>query len=99
MVENLERITALKILNSYLSSTAVSPLLNTFVDVKEPLATTVSLDMNSKWETAIMADFLNVPVDKVDEIEPKFFEVINNILDNGPHKFDVGRIHTISKCM
>jgi hypothetical protein len=42
-------------------------------------------------------DFENVPVEKLAEIEPKFRESLEEIINGGAEKFDMDRLHTISK--
>lgn len=80
------------------SSTSVSPLLEAFVNIPEPLATDVDVDTYFNSDPAITIDFEDVPVEKMEQIEPKFKEVINKVLHiDGPEKFDMDRMHTISK--
>ena len=91
--DNLDKMTDLAILNNYLTSTSVSPLTKTFVDIPEPLATSIDYDTYMNWEPCIVADFYNVPVQQVDKIEQKYNEVIQNIINT--RDIDMDRIHTI----
>ena len=40
----------------------------------------------------MMVEFENVPVERIDEVIPKMDEVLKNIVDDGPEKFDLERI-------
>lgn len=97
LTDNAMKITAMTILTNYLTSTSVAPLTKTFVDIEEPLATNIDMDYYANWEPAITADFLNVPVRRMDEIEPLFKKVIKEIIDKGADGFNIKRIHTIRK--
>ena len=55
--------------------------------------------MIENWEPAVVAGFSQVPVDKMKGIEDKFQEVIEDILEDGPKKFDIERIRTIIRQM
>jgi Zn-dependent M16 (insulinase) family peptidase len=66
-----------------------------FVEIDEPLATSVYMYSVENWEPAIVVGFSQVPVKKMDQIEEEFQDAIHEILDAGPDKFDVERIGTI----
>ena len=85
------------VLLNYLTYTDLSPIKKTFINVKEPLATSVGLSMNSNWEQAVTAAFKNVPTDRIDEVKPRFDKVIADIWAGRVKSLDMGRIRTISK--
>ena len=91
-----KEIHALSILGSYLSSTSISPLKKTFVEIAEPLATDVDIDILMNAEAAITVDFENVPVDKIDVIEGKFKETLESVHQDG---LNMERIETIIRRM
>merc|ERR1719323_2387970 len=78
-----------------MTSTAISPLKKRFVEIDEPLATSVYLYTIENWEPAIVAGFSQVPVEKMDIIEDEFQAAIQEILEAGPEEFDLERIGTI----
>ena len=84
-------------IGSYLSSTSVSPLKEAFVNIPEPLATDIDISTYEFNQPAINVQFEDVPVEKLEEIEGKFKEEIQKIVDDGPEKFDMDRLHTISE--
>ena len=93
LTTNINKTMDLTILNTYLTSTSVSPLTKAFVDIPEPLATSVDYDTYMNWEPCVVADFYNVPVAYIEKVEDKYNEVIQNIIDTGD--IDMDRIHTI----
>ena len=97
LTETLENRTALAVMAAYLTGTDVSPMKKSFVNIPKPLATSVSIGPNSKLEPALSMAFGNVPVEKIDEIEPKFKQVIQQLVDDGPEKFEIKTIHLICK--
>ena len=82
---------------NYLTYTDLSPIKKTFINVKEPLATSVGLSQNSNWEQAVTAAFKNVPTDRVEEVKPTFDKVLADIWDGGVKSLDMQRIRTISE--
>ena len=67
-----------------------------FVNIPEPLATDVDFDTYSFSQPAVSIDFENVPIAKMTEIEDKFRAVVKKILDDGPEKLNMDRIHILS---
>lgn len=90
--ENYPEIHALSILGNYMSSTSVSPLMKAFVEISEPMATDVDIDVLMNSESAITVDFENVPLDKIELIETKFVEILAEIQAEG---LNMERLHTI----
>lgn len=90
---NIEKSSDLSVLHTYLTSTSASPFTKAFVDIPKPLATSIDYDIYMNWEPSVVADFYNVPVETIEQIEDKYNEVIQNILDTGD--IDMERMHTI----
>ena len=87
-----KEVHALSILASYMSSTSVSPLKKAFIEVPEPLATDIDIDVLMNAEGAISIDFENVPLDKMDMIEDRFYQTLEDIHAQG---LDMDRLRTI----
>ena len=83
---------AYKLLMKYLTVTQVSPLEVAFVENGDPLSTGVSSETLEVREPAILMEFENVPVDRIDEVIPKLEKVLNDIVRDGPENFDLERI-------
>ncbi len=96
LADVFKKVHALSILSSYLSVTSISPLMKGFVDIPDPLATDVDIDILMNAEPAISIDFENVPLDKMDIIEDKFKEVLAKVNAEG---IDLDRLHTLIKRM
>lgn len=71
--------------------------MESLVNVPDPFATDVDVDLYFFSDPAITVDFENVPLDKMTLVEGKFKEEIKRILDEGEDKFDMGRMETLSK--
>ena len=93
LTSNIEKTTDLSILHSYLTSTSASPFTKSFVDIPKPLCTSVYFDIYLNWEPSVVADFYNVPVEFMEEIDGKYNEVVQNIIDN--KDINMERMHTI----
>ncbi len=92
LADVFKEVHALSILGTYLSSTSVSPLRKAFIEVADPLATDVDVDVLMNAECAISIDFENVPVRRLDEIEPQFRAVLSEVEKEG---LNMERLHTI----
>ena len=93
MSSNIEKTSDMTILHSYLTSTSASPFTKAFVDIPKPMATSIDYDVYMNWEPSVIADFYNVPIEFIDQIEDKYNEVIRKILNTGD--IDMERMHTI----
>ena len=93
LTSNIEKTTDLSILHSYLTSTSASPFTKSFVDIPKALATSVYFDIYMNWEPSVVADFYNVPVESMEEVEAKYNEVVQDIIDN--QDINMERMHTI----
>merc|ERR1712180_205446 len=77
----------------YLTSSKVSPLEDAFVESSDPLATSVGHFSMEYSEPAIAIKFSNVPTNRTHEVIPKMMETVKKVIDDGPEKFDLERIH------
>ena len=90
--ENIEMLEAYKLIMKYLTNTQVSPFEVAFVKTNDPLATSVSSDTLEVRKPALLIEFENVPVDRLDEVIPKMDQLLQDIVDAGPDEFDLERI-------
>ena len=60
-----------------------------FVETRDPLATSVSSDTLEIKEPALLIEFENVPIERIDEVIPKLDSVLKKIVSDGPEKFDL----------
>jgi hypothetical protein len=65
-----------------------------FVEVADPLASSVSYDIAENSESLLYFTFSNLPVEKIDLIYPKLKKLLENVAGGG-EKFDMVRIKTI----
>ena len=85
---------ALMMLMEYLTDTAVSPLQKTFVETNEPLASKVGYSFIENSESVVYLAFENVPVNKLGEIQPKLFSVMEPF-GNGNKPLDMERMKLV----
>ena len=90
--ENIEMLEAYKLIMKYLTNTQVSPFEVAFVETNDPLATSVSSDTLEVRKPALLIEFENVPVDRLDEVIPKMDQLLQDIVEAGPAEFDLERI-------
>jgi len=90
--DNVEMLEAYKLALKYLTFTQVSPFEVAFVEIADPLATSVTSDVLEIKEPSLLIQFDNVPTERIDEVIPKMEKVLKKIVENGPDKFDVERI-------
>ena len=90
--ENIEMLEAYKLIMKYLTNTQVSPFEVAFVETNDPLATSVSSDTLDVRKPALLIEFENVPVERLDEVIPKMDQLLQDIVDAGPDDFDLERI-------
>lgn len=81
----------------YLTSTTVSPLMEAFVNVAQPLSSDVDMDFYDFGQPAFAVSFENVPVERMNEVEPKFMQILDKIVADGPDKLNMDRIKTFSE--
>mmetsp|Transcript_7633 Transcript_7633/g.28614 ORF Transcript_7633/g.28614 Transcript_7633/m.28614 type:complete len:1066 (-) Transcript_7633:1378-4575(-) len=75
--------TSMYVLWKYLNESSISPVKKTFVEIEEPYAGRSGTYVNSFRESTCSIVFSNVDSEKCDEIIPKFFELIKQILKEG----------------
>jgi len=80
---------ALMMLMEYLTDTAVSPLQKAFVEIAEPFASKVGYSFIENAESVVYLTFENVPVDKLGEIQPRLFSLMEPL---GEHPLDMERM-------
>jgi Zn-dependent M16 (insulinase) family peptidase len=90
---SIGRMEAYQLAAKYLTSSQVAPLEAVFVESNDPLATSVKHYSMEYSEPAIGIKFINVPTNRTHEIIPKMMETIQKVIDDGPEKFDIERIH------
>ena len=78
----------------YLMSGKVSPLEIAFVETEDPLCTSVGFDRFTYSHFAYIIGFSNVPTNRTGEVIPRLRRVIQQIIDDGPSKFDLSRIRS-----
>ncbi|KAI6173175.1 Peptidase M16 inactive domain protein [Aphelenchoides besseyi] len=79
------------ILDAYLTTSTSAPLQREMVLIQRPFCNSVILVMNVNTRCEIYAHFTDVPLDRMNEVAPKFFEVIKQSASN----IDLERIHHI----
>ncbi|KAG0050248.1 hypothetical protein BGZ83_004990 [Gryganskiella cystojenkinii] len=85
---------ALDIIQTYLTDSAVSILQKEMVEIEDPYCTSVDFYASQRIRAEIKVSFDSVPTEKLEEVEPKFFEILNKIAKDG---FDMGRMAAVIK--
>lgn len=93
IADNIEMLEAYQLVMKYLTSTQVSPFEAEFVDTADAIATSVSTDTLEIKEPALLVEFENVPTNRLTEVVPRMEKVLQRVVDDGPEKFDIERIH------
>lgn len=91
-------LTACSVLLRYLTNTSISPLQRDFVEVDDPLASTISYALTENMESLLYIEFENVPIGKLDDIKPKLMGQLARMA-KGSETFDMTRIKTIVEKM
>lgn len=73
--------------------------MSAFVNIPSPLATDVDMSTYKFSQPSVSVDFEDVPIEEIPNIEKKFEETIKKIITDGPEKFDMDRLETISKIL
>ncbi|KAI6192068.1 hypothetical protein M3Y97_00296400 [Aphelenchoides bicaudatus] len=87
---DLEFMTAMKILSSYLTKTTSAPLMKEMVMSSEPFCDHVDISVEELPRCQVIADFTAVPVGKLEQVTDKFFDVIRS--STKPDALDMQRI-------
>jgi len=90
---DIQMFEAYLLIFKYLTSSKVSPLEDAFVESSDPLATSVGHFSMEYKEPAVLIKFSNVPTNRTHEVIPKMMETVKKVIDDGPEKFDLERIH------
>ncbi|KAF9316996.1 hypothetical protein BG003_001323 [Podila horticola] len=85
---------ALDILQTYLTDSAVAILKKEMVEIEDPYCTSVNFYTSQRIRIEIRLDFDSVPAEKLEEIEPKFFSILEKIATEG---FDMDRMAAVIK--
>jgi len=93
ITKDIPILEAFQLMLQYLTSSKVSPFEAEFVESTDPLASSVGFYSLDYSEPALLVKFSNVPTNRTSEIIPKMRKVIQKVLDDGPSKFDLVRIH------
>jgi len=93
ITKDIPILEAFQLMMQYLTSSKVSPFEAEFVESTDPLASSVGFYSLDYSKPALLIKFSNVPTNRTDEILPKMRKVIQKLLDDGPSKFDLVRIH------
>jgi len=93
ITKDIPLLEAFQLMMQYLTSSKVSPFEAEFVESSDPLASSVGFFSYDYSEPALLVKFVNVPTNRTQEILPKMRKVIQRVLNDGPEKFDLVRIH------
>jgi len=93
IAEDIALMEAYLLVQKYLTSSKISPFQAAFVETSDPLATSTGYYSMEYKEPAVAIKFSNVPTNRTHEIIPKMRKVVQKLLEDGPEKFDLERIH------
>jgi len=93
ITKDIQILEAFELMLEYLISSEVSPFQKEFVESADPLSSSVTYEVLYYREPTLLIDFSNVPIKRIDEILPKMRKIIRRLLNEGPSKFDLERIH------
>lgn len=82
IVQNYRGLISLDVLLEYLTFTSVSPLPAAFVDISEPLASSVSTYCLEYREAGCYFQFTGVPLESIEKIEPVLLSTLENLLNS-----------------
>ncbi|KAH7031761.1 Metalloenzyme, LuxS/M16 peptidase-like protein [Linnemannia elongata] len=85
---------ALDILETYLTDSAVAVLKKEMVEIEDPYCTSVDFITQQRIRAEIRLAFESVPTEKLEEVEPKFFSILERIAKDG---FDMERMAAVIK--
>ncbi|KAI1310239.1 hypothetical protein EDD11_003855 [Mortierella claussenii] len=85
---------ALDILETYLTDSAVAILRKEMVEIEDPYCTSVDFETQQRIRVEIRLAFDSVPTEKLEEVEPKFFSILEKIAQDG---FDMDRMGAVIK--
>ena len=79
-----------------MSSSTVSTFNKVFVELDEPLATSLEVRVVTNTEASLIVDLDDVPVESMEVIDTKFKTLIRDIVEEGPSHFDMEGMKNIS---
>ncbi|KAG0267634.1 hypothetical protein DFQ27_008537 [Actinomortierella ambigua] len=85
---------ALHVLEVYLTDSAVAILQKEMVEIEDPYCASVCFQSQEHIRLEIHLSFESVPAEKLDEVEAKFFSVMNQIVKDG---IDMDRMTSVIK--
>ncbi|KAF9208991.1 hypothetical protein BGZ49_006848 [Haplosporangium sp. Z 27] len=85
---------ALDIIETYLTDSAVAILKKEMVEIEDPYCTSVDFQTSQRIRVEIRLGFDSVPTEKLEEVEPKFFSILEKIVQDG---FDMERVSAVIK--
>lgn len=69
-------------------------LSQAFIEIEDPIATSIRLYTSYQIPCTLTANFESVPVEELDTLEGKFFDVLQRVIEDG---IDMERMRTIVK--
>lgn len=93
---DFEGRTATAVFLKYLTSSAISPLQQSFVECPEPLASEIDHHVHPFRVTGFEITFENVPRERLLDVRPRLFELLQSIAQRG---VDMERIHAVIRRM
>ena len=93
IMKNIEMLGAFKIILKYLTAPKVSPLAEAFMEIEPPLATTISYTILEFKEPAVLIEFENIPIEKIDLVVPTLEETLRKVVSEDAEAFDLNRVH------
>lgn len=89
-----ETLTACYVLMKYLCETSVSPVQQSFIEIEDPYASSVSYQITENSTSLLYFCFENVPLDKIDSIKDRLAKLFADIA-NGVEKIDENRLKIV----
>jgi len=83
---------ALDCLGEYLSDSAVSILSQTFIEIEDPVATSIGFYSSYQLPCTLSIHFSSVPVEHLDTLEDQLFDVLRKVAKDG---IDMERMKTV----
>jgi len=93
ITKNIKILNAFKLMLVYLTSSKISPFQAEFVESADPLSSSVTYDIWYYSQPTLLIYFFDVPTKRMDEMIPKMRKIIHRLLNEGPSKFELERIH------
>jgi Zn-dependent M16 (insulinase) family peptidase len=88
----LKTITAIDVLSEYLSDSTISTLSQEFIEIEDPVATSISFHRNNQLPNILAIYFESVPVEFLDSLESQLFDVLREVVKDG---IDMDRMLTV----